>query len=174
MKSQHISTAFVCSAYLILSFVSSTCGFGLNIHIRNEFLDIKMPRHSVISAASCNRRRPQSIIALRGGETNELSKVTPITILSGFLGTGKTSTLKHILENKAGLKVGVVVNDVAEVNIDARLIRGLGAVAKSTAIELQNGCACCSASEELLTSVQDLVSLGHTRCILHLLTELRQ
>eukprot|EP00291_Cryptomonas_curvata_P026667 CAMPEP_0172163224 /NCGR_PEP_ID=MMETSP1050-20130122/7150_1 /TAXON_ID=233186 /ORGANISM="Cryptomonas curvata, Strain CCAP979/52" /LENGTH=282 /DNA_ID=CAMNT_0012833385 /DNA_START=131 /DNA_END=976 /DNA_ORIENTATION=+ len=110
---------------------------------------------------------------LRGGVNTESSygaqhidhhsELTPITLLSGFLGTGKTSTLKHILENKQGLKVGVVVNDVAEVNIDARLIRGLGAVAKSTAVELQNGCACCSASEELLTSVQDLVSLGRAR-----------
>jgi AAA+ ATPase superfamily predicted ATPase len=113
-------------------------------------------------------RHPFSLIFLRGGVSSEIRDKqhlgpTPITLLSGFLGTGKTSTLKHILENKAGLKVGVVVNDVAEVNIDARLIRGLGAVAKSTAVELQNGCACCSASEELLTSVQDLVSLGQTR-----------
>jgi len=80
----------------------------------------------------------------------------PITILSGFLGAGKTTLLKHILENKEGLKVGLVVNDVAEINIDAALVATKaghtagGTLGQADTVQLENGCACCSASEELV------------------------
>eukprot|EP00934_Nitzschia_sp_Nitz4_P006026 Nitzschia sp. Nitz4//scaffold17_size182527//135333//137153//NITZ4_001874-RA/size182527-processed-gene-0.69-mRNA-1//-1//CDS//3329539400//6016//frame0 len=79
---------------------------------------------------------------------------TPIILLGGFLGAGKTTTLKHLLENTQGTQLGVIVNDVASVNIDAKLMSGR---AEDGVVEMQNGCACCTLAEELLTSVETLL-----------------
>jgi len=84
--------------------------------------------------------------------TKQKNKI-PIHLLAGFLGSGKTTTLKHVLENKENLKLGVLVNDVAAINIDAKLI----AAQSETMVELQNGCACCSLADELLESLNQLL-----------------
>ena len=85
-----------------------------------------------------------------------ITEKTPIILLSGFLGTGKTTALKHLLENSEGAKIGVIVNDVASVNIDAKLVSSMPESAGGDMIELQNGCACCSLSDELFTSIETL------------------
>ena len=89
-------------------------------------------------------------------DQDAMSKKTPIILLAGFLGTGKTTALKHLLENTEGSKIGVIVNDVASVNIDAKLVSSMPESASEDMIELQNGCACCSLSDELFTSVETL------------------
>ncbi|EKX46337.1 hypothetical protein GUITHDRAFT_70755, partial [Guillardia theta CCMP2712] len=93
----------------------------------------------------------------------------PITLLSGFLGAGKTTLLRQALENKEGLKVAVVVNDVAKVNIDSKLVRertvGKGDDDLADCVELQNGCACCNASDELLEGMSQLLRLAKRRGI---------
>ena len=77
---------------------------------------------------------------------------TPIHLLAGFLGSGKTTVLQHLLENTEGVKIGVLVNDVASVNIDAKLV----SKQSGNLVELQNGCACCSLAGEFLDSIETL------------------
>jgi hypothetical protein len=86
----------------------------------------------------------------------------PVTLLSGFLGSGKTSLLQHVLANKEGLRVGVVVNDLAAVNVDAKLVRQ-GAHFSGDFVELANGCMCCTMADELFGSVAQLVAVNELR-----------
>ena len=91
-----------------------------------------------------------------------MNKIVPITVLTGYLGAGKTTLINHVLNNQEGYKVAVIVNDIGEVNIDAELIQKGGVVNEKDAdlVPLSNGCICCTLKVDLMKQIAELIKTG--------------
>ena len=85
----------------------------------------------------------------------------PVLLLTGYLGSGKTTLVNHILANKRGIKFAVIVNDIGEVNIDAALIEKGGVVGKKddSLVALQNGCICCTLKTDLIEQMFEIMKM---------------
>ncbi len=92
---------------------------------------------------------------------------TPITLLCGYLGAGKTTLLNCVLNNQQGYRVAVIVNDIGEVNIDARLIAdGANITDTQSIVPLTNGCICCTLKSQMAQNIEDLIATGRYDYIL--------
>lgn len=90
-----------------------------------------------------------------------MKKTTPILLLTGYLGSGKTTLVNHILTNERGIKFAVIVNDIGEVNIDANLIERGGVVDSKddSLVALSNGCICCTLKMDLVKQIEDIMAM---------------
>jgi G3E family GTPase len=103
---------------------------------------------SVVSTLHAARERSQ--------KNDTTSAELDVTLLTGFLGSGKTTVLRHLLENPEGLRIAVVVNDVGAVEVDAHLVKD----ATLEQISLSNGCVCCVLGDDLANQLEHLGTVG--------------
>ncbi len=89
-------------------------------------------------------------------------KEIPVLLLTGYLGSGKTTLVNRILSNAKGIRFAVIVNDIGEVNIDAALIQQGGVVGSKddSLVALQNGCICCTLRTDLIEQITELAGMG--------------
>ena len=86
----------------------------------------------------------------------------PVTVITGFLGSGKTTLIRHLLQNNQGRRIAVLVNEFGEIGIDGELLRDCQVCdeeenVSSNIVELTNGCLCCTVQEEFLPTMQELL-----------------
>jgi len=148
------------------------------LHASTGFSVVAPPSAGVLTPrASAASRTPVALakaaatksaddVTVIGGRENVAE--IPVTMLCGFLGAGKTTILRHLLHNKEGKRIGVIVNDVAAVNVDAKLVQK-GSDDEDAdpwaddMVELSNGCACCSAGDDFIDAFARLVALSFSK-----------
>jgi cobalamin biosynthesis protein CobW len=88
-----------------------------------------------------------------------LSRKIPVTVITGFLGAGKTSLVRHLLENAGGRKLALVINEFGDIGVDAEILKGCGdeTCSEDDLIELTNGCLCCTVADEFLPTLEMLL-----------------
>lgn len=87
-----------------------------------------------------------------------MSKV-PTTIITGFLGAGKTTLIRHLLQNAKGRRLALVINEFGDVGVDGELVKGCNdeACPEDDIVELANGCICCTVADDFLPTMQKLL-----------------
>ena len=124
--------------------ISGHCTGWRALHaLANAFGD-SVSQSAVGTAILRSDTRAQGVSPPLAGETR-----LPVTVITGFLGSGKTTLVNHMLANQHGLKIGVIVNEIGEIGIDGELI----IATDDDMVELSNGCICCSINNDLVDAI---------------------
>ena len=92
--------------------------------------------------------------------TTQLAKV-PVTIITGFLGAGKTTLIRHVLENAKGRRLALIVNEFGDIGVDGEILRscGIESCPDENIVELANGCICCTVADDFIPAIEKLLAL---------------
>ena len=90
----------------------------------------------------------------------ELAARVPCTVVTGFLGAGKTTLIRHLLENAGGRRLAILVNEFGEVGIDGEILKGCGieSCPAENIVELANGCICCTVADDFVPALDQILS----------------
>src|SRR5947209_3048221 len=123
------------------------------------------------AAAQARAHRPRAACQLRGTRMSTSSARVPCTIVTGFLGAGKTTLIRHVLAHANGRRLAVIVNEFGDVGIDGEILKGCGdeACPEENIVELANGCLCCTVADEFVPALDKILS--RTPSIEHIVIE---
>src|SRR6059036_3947672 len=112
------------------------------------------------AAAQARAHRPRAACQLRGTRMIASLARVPCTIVTGFLGAGKTTLIRHVLANAGGRRLAVIVNEFGDVGIDGEILKGCGDAAcpEENIVELANGCLCCTVADEFVPALDAILS----------------
>src|SRR5262244_4126949 len=112
------------------------------------------------ATAQARAHRPRAASQLRGSRMSTSPARVPCTIVTGFLGAGKTTLIRHVLAHANGRRLAVIVNEFGDVGIDGEILKGCGDAAcpKENIVELANGCLCCTVADEFVPALDTILS----------------
>src|SRR6516162_2680635 len=104
--------------------------------------------------------RPRAACQLRGSRMSTSSARVPCTIVTGFLGAGKTTLIRHVLAYANGRRLAVIVNEFGDVGIDGEILKGCGdeACPQENIVELANGCLCCTVADDFVPALDTILA----------------
>jgi cobalamin biosynthesis protein CobW len=92
--------------------------------------------------------------------SSPLREKTPVTIVTGFLGAGKTTLIRHVLEHANGRRLALIINEFGDVGVDGDILRscGIESCREENIVELANGCLCCTVADDFIPAIEALLS----------------
>ena len=84
----------------------------------------------------------------------------PATVVTGFLGAGKTTLIRHMLQNAGGRKIALIINEFGDLGVDGDILKGCGeeTCSEEDVVELSNGCICCTVADDFIPTMEQLLA----------------